>query len=143
VRDVRVRVDGEVLASDDIGRIDLPSSAGEVEVVVLGYDVSPPVRQVRFVQWADGDPSSVRRIDLTSPVPDLELQVLHRVEVVASGVGLIRFDSSAGPVELTPGVPAWVPAIDADSEGLISYQRADSSTDETFLPSPEARWFVV
>lgn len=142
VRDVRVRIGTAVVSSDGDGVIAIPpvSVGAEVEVVVLGYSASPAVRQVRFLQWSDGDPAGVRTIDTSAPLPLLEVEVLHRVGAVrADGADTpVRFESAIGPVDLAPGTPTWVPALRPGSTDLIRYTAGGAA----FLPTPEARWTV-
>ena len=153
VRDIRVRVDGVVLASDDRGRIPLPAGNGDPTVEVLGYEATPAIQQVDFLGWSDGSSRTSRTVSRTGPSPLIDIEVKYRVEVAVPGSSpedTVRFDSSVGTVELHPGVPTWIPALRPDHRGLIGYRVAKGTrvSDLThadlqqFLPTPEALWTV-
>ena len=120
------------------------SPPGASLVVVLGYFATPAVQQVKFVRWADGLDAVIRQVDTTKPVPVLNVEVFHRVEVAAPNEAAVpsepvTFDSDAGNVTLTPGQPTWILALRSGARGLIQY----STSGQTFAPTPEALWTVI
>ncbi len=139
-RDVRVRAGEAIYTSDDDGLIAVPPGLSTVEVEVLGYTATPPVRRVEFERWSDGEDRRRREVDLSDTTPAIELSVQHRVQLDVGAAGPRTFDAVTGEIQLTPGSPQWIPARVPGVEGLVTY--TDPTTGTTFLPTPEALWSV-
>lgn len=120
VRDLQVDIDGQRYSSDASGRIEAIASESEVEIEVIGYQVTPAVQQVAFTQWEDGSTSTTRTVSTEGTDRELDLGVEVRYQVIidggsAEGGSAVVLEDTGGDrdVDVELGEPAWVPAMAA------------------------------
>jgi hypothetical protein len=161
-RDVIMSIDGEAVASDATGTIDIPNGSGDRVIEFVGSGAEPPLRQFEIVGWGDTSTATVRRVaELPGPVVELGLQTRVRV-VVGLDPGSVSADAivfsatDLGEITVPVGDPTWVPETTARlGEGrfevvAVSYVAVASIADGErtparplrFEPTPEARWVV-
>lgn len=139
VRDVQVDIDGRRYSSDAEGRIQATVQGSNVQVDVVGYQVTPAVQQVAFTQWGDGSTAPERTLssDGSDMALDLGVEVSYQVVVEAEGAPedtVAAFATSAGgsDLEVEVGEPTWIPAVVASPAGDDNLA-ADTLTYEVSL----------
>ncbi len=162
VRDVIVQINGTMMASNDLGMIEVPPASRHGSITYIGIRSTPALRQVDFIGWDDGSQAATRPLDrLEGPTAQIGLVVRSRVMVTTTApepvAGDIQFTSEAGPLQLTIGQPTWVmsdraiaggegftpQSLTYSTQSLLSAGVALPVAVQSFTAAPEAQWMVT
>jgi hypothetical protein len=163
IRDFIVEIDGERLSSDSAGTIALPAEvSADSTVVLIGVHNEPPLWQVVFTTWSDGNTQTVRRLDsVPGPVATVGLLVSTRVIVTTQPPlgGEPSAVITTGQWEFTVPLdePRWLPSARAvpSGDGLVEEVFTYTATalltndgtqviaGQSFRATPEAVWVIA
>lgn len=162
VRDLVIRIDDRLEATDGRGIVDLRPEDFDARVEIIGPSASPPLEQVEFLGWSDGstDPSRTAS-DIPGPVVQVGVEVRSRVVVQlapdAPPGNLVVFTSpEVGTVEIPVGVPTWVvssraaavagalipESVSYQAQSIVAADATVAALADEFTPTPEALWTV-